>query len=520
MKSRSFATGALILAVGGMIAKLLGAVYRIPLTNILGAEGIGNYQLVFPLFALLLALSCNALPVAVSRMVASDRARELDHGIKNTMGASFTFALLAGLLSMALMMGVAPYLAKSQGVEGLEICYRILAPTIVFVGLSGVFKGWFLGMSNTIPCAAVQPLEQIVKLAVGIVLAKLLLPRGIIWGVAGALTGVGVSELVGLITLVVWYVATRMPSKGISLADPAFGLYRLSKTATPIMLSSLVFPIVTFVDSILIVKVLTFSGVEGAMAVTQYGLLTGPVSTLVNMPVVVALSLAVAIVPAVSSHLATYDVEAIKQKTALSIKLSYLIGVPCMVGAWILASPILKLLYPTMSPLESELSVRLLRVQSPVIVLLSQLEVFNATLQGLDKSSKVVLNVAIGGVVKIVLEILLIYRLGITGASVALVVFYALSGTLDMVLYQKLVGKNTQLVKSIGKILLSSAIMTVAIVYLPKIISSPLVATVVVTAVGMVVYFVAVALLKVLSSEEMKCLPLPSKKIKRKIEKI
>ena len=520
MKSTSFAKGALILAVGGMIAKLLGAVYRIPLTNILGAEGIGKYQLVFPLFALLLALSCNALPVAVSRMVASDRARGIDHGIKNTMGSSLLFALLAGVISMALMIGLAPFLAKVQGVEGLEICYRILAPTILVVGLSGVLKGWFLGMSYTIPCAAVQPIEQIVKLAVGIIAAKLLLPRGVIWGVAGALMGVGVSELVGLITLATWYAASRMPAKGISLVDPAFGLYRLSKTAMPITLGALIFPIVTFVDSILIVKVLTYSGVDGAMSVTQYGLLTGPVSTLINMPVVVALSLAVAIVPAVSSHLATYDVEAIKQKTALSIKLSYLIGVPCMVGLWILASPILKLLYPTMSPLESALSARLLRVQSPTIVLLSQLEVFNATLQGLDKSSKVVLNVAIGGIVKIALEILLIYRLGIVGASLSLVVFYALSGVLDMVLYQKLVGKNTQLVKSIGKILLSSAIMTVAIVYLPKIISSPLVATVVVTAVGMVVYFVAVALLKVLSSEEMKCLPLQSKKTKRKIEKI
>ncbi|MGN0761651.1 MAG: oligosaccharide flippase family protein [Christensenellales bacterium] len=520
MRSTSFAKGALILAVGGVIAKILGAVYRIPLTNILGAEGIGKYQLVFPLFALLLALSCNALPVAVSRMVASDRARGLDHGIKNTMGASLLFATLTGLLSMALMIGVAPYLAKVQGVEGLEICYRILAPTILVVALSGVLKGWFLGLSDTLPCAIAQPIEQIVKLAVGILLAKLLMPRGVIWGVAGALMGVGVSELVGLVTLAIWYAVTRRESKGISFVDPAFGLYRLTKTATPITLSSLIFPIVTFVDSILIVKVLTYSGVDGAMAVTQYGLLTGPVSTLVNMPVVVALSLAVAIVPAVSSHLATYDVEAIKQKTALSIKLSYLIGVPCMAGMWILASPVLNLLYPTMSVLEKGLSVRLLRMQTPTIVLLSQLEVFNATLQGLDKAPKVVLNVAIGGLVKIALEIALIYRFGIVGASVSVVVFYALSGVLDIVLYQKMVGKNTQLVKSIGKILLSSAIMTVAIAYLPKIISSPLVATVVVTAVGIIVYFVAVALLKVLSSEEMKCLPLPSKITKRKCEKI
>lgn len=520
MKSRGFATGALILAVGGMIAKLLGAVYRIPLTNILGAEGIGNYQLVFPLFALLLAISCNALPVAVSRMVASDRARGLDQGIRNTMGASLLYATLAGLLSMALMIVVAPYLAKVQGVEGLEICYRVLAPTILVVALSGVIKGWFLGLSNTIPCAITQPIEQIVKLVVGLLLAKLLMPRGVIWGVAGALVGVGISELVGLVALVIWYAATHHQSKGISLADTTFGLYRLSKIAMPITLSSLIFPIVTFVDSILIVKVLTYSGVDGSMAVTQYGLFTGPVSTLVNMPVVVALSLAVAIVPAVSSHLATYDVESIKQKTALSIKLSYLIGVPCMAGMWILASPVLNLLYPTMSVLEKGLSVRLLRMQTPTIVLLSQLEVFNATLQGLDKAPKVVLNVAIGGIVKIVLEILLIYRLGIVGASVALVIFYALSGALDMALYQKLVGKNTQLVKSIGKILLSSAIMTVAIVYLPKLIASPLVTTVVVTAVGAIVYLIAVATLRVLSSEEIKCLPLASKKTKRKCEKI
>lgn len=505
-KYKSFGTSALVLAVASMVAKLLGAVYRIPLTNILGANGIGKYQLVFPLFALLLALSCNAIPVAISRLVARERAMGQYQNVRSIMGTSLIYMGASGLVATIFMLVIAYPLSIVQG-RDMYKCYLVLAPVIVVVAFSNAFKGWFLGCSNTMPNSVSQLVEQGVKLVFGLVLAKAFLRYGLTFSVVGALLGIGIAELVELVMVIVWYARSRDESKGLSGEN--FGYYwaYIGKVSTPIMVSGLIFPLLSFIDSILIVKELVYWGSEYDIAVSEYGLLTGPVYSLVNMPVVVALSLSIAIVPTVSQYVANYNLVSLKEKASMSIKLAYLVGLPCALGMCILSQPIIELLYPALTSSQTMLVVKLLRVQSIGIVFLSSLEVLGAVLQGLGKSRAVLVSVVVGGLIKILLEMILLAKLGIVGVCIAMVTFYLISSTIDMVIFRKMMGKNINLWKNVGKIALCSVIMSICVVLGTRWLDNHIAKLLVGVVVGIVSFGILVSINAIFEPIELASLP-------------
>ncbi len=500
-KTRSFGSSALALAVTSMVAKLMGAVYRIPLTNILGAVGIGKYQLVFPLFALLLAISCNAVPVAIARLVAHERALEQPRNVQSIMLTSIVYMGVSGLVAMIFMLVIAYPLSLVQGADMYK-CYLVLAPVIMVVGFSNAFKGWFLGSGNTMPNCVGQLIEQSVKLVFGLALAKVFSRYGLTFSVLGALLGIAISELLELGVVTIWYAKSCDESKGLSRENFGYWWGYIGKVATPIMASGLIFPLLSFIDSILVVKELVLVGAEYDLAVSEYGLLTGPVYSLVNMPVVVALSLSVAIVPAVSQNVANYNLVSLKEKASMSIKLAVLVGLPCACGMALLARSIVGLLYPVLSEAQVMLATRLLQVQSVGIVFLSLLEVLGAVLQGLGKSRAVLCSIAVGGLVKIGLEIVLIARLGIVGVCIAMVTFYAVSCVIDIVIFRKMVGKNSNLWKNVGKIVLCSVIMSICVVLSTKWLGSQIAKLVVGISVGVVIFGVLLGISGIFGADE------------------
>ncbi len=506
-KSRSFGSSALALAVTSMVAKLMGAVYRIPLTNILGANGIGKYQLVFPLFALLLALSCNAVPVAISRLVAQERALGKTDNVRSIMLASLVYMGVSGAVAMIFMLAIAYPLSIVQGADMFK-CYLVLAPVIEVVAFSNTFKGWFLGSGNTLPNCVGQLVEQGAKLVFGLVLAKAFGRHGLTFSVVGALLGIAISELLELVIVIIWYMKTADENKGFSRANFGYWWGYIGRVATPIMMSGLLFPLLSFVDSILIVKELVYWGMDYNIAVSEYGLLTGPVYSLVNMPVMVALSLSIAIVPAVSQNVANYNLVSLKDKASMSIKLAVLVGLPCACGMALVAEPIIKLLYPALSDMQTALAVKLLKVQSIGIVWLSVLEVVGAVLQGLGKSKEVLGSIVVGGLVKIGVEIILLARLGIVGVCIAMVAFYVVSSVIDMAIFRKMIGKNSKLWKNVGKIVLCSVIMSICVTLSTTWLDSQLAKLLVGVSVGVVSFGLAVILSGVFGADEIASLPL------------
>ena len=170
-KRSSFAVGAMVLAGAGFVSKFLGAIYRIPLTNILGAEGIGMYQLVFPIYALMLTLSSGGVPSAIARLVAERSGVNDEEGAKKVFFSSAVLLTLFGGIAVLSLVLLARPLAALQGNEALRYGYYAIAPAILIVAGSAYFKGWFQGNLDMMPSAYTQLIEQGVKMGAGLFLS-------------------------------------------------------------------------------------------------------------------------------------------------------------------------------------------------------------------------------------------------------------------------------------------------------------------------------------------------------------
>lgn len=455
---RRMVSGAAVLAIGSIVAKLLGALYRIPLTNILGAEGMGMYQLVFPVYALFMTLSTAGIPTALSRIVAEKKIA----GEPAKKYLASAMLILAALSSVAaiLTFSLAKYLAVWQGNGVTYPGFMLIAPSIILVGFIAGFRGWFQGEMYMLPTAVSNVIEQVVKLGVGIALSLVFIKRGVAYAVYGALAGITVSELAALLYLFVTYLVRgrKLAKEKLRITrDEARGMF---KVAFPIALVAVLLPLSSFFDSIIIVNVLKWSGVAQSAATAQYGLLSGPVNSLVNMPIVVIMSLAIAIVPAVSVSRIQRDIDGIMLKSRLSIKLTYLFGVPCAFFFAVFAPRIISVIYPALPQEQLLLAANLLRIVCANVVLLSAMQIYVSLLQALDRTKYAVLSLVCAIIVKIVLSIVLTKYIGILGAGVASLAMSAVAFLGVNIAFVKICGLHLE--KNVGLNLLCGVIMSLA----------------------------------------------------------
>lgn len=507
-------SGAAVLAIGSVFAKVLGALYRVPLTNILGAEGMGMYQLVFPVFALFMVLATAGIPTALSRMVAEKRAEGVPTK-KYLVSAIIVLATLGSLFAI-FTFSLAGKLAEWQGNADTRTGFVIIAPTLVLVSLIAGFRGWFQGEMYMLPTAISNIIEQVVKLGVGIGLSVAFLPRGVTAAVNGALIGIAISEACALAYLVITYFVRGRKLKGEKLHVTREDARIMFKVAFPIAIVAVLLPLSSFFDSVILVNVLKDSGVAQDIATAQYGLLSGPVNSLINMPIVVIMSLAVVVVPSVSVSRVQRDIDGVMLKSRLSIKLAYLIGVPCAFFFMTFAPRLLPIIYPALTPAQLSLSVNLLRVTAANIVFTSAMQIYVSLLQALDKTKYAVLSLAIAIAVKIVLSVVLTRYIGIMGGAVASLAMSATSFLGVNIAYNRICG--VRLEKSIGLNLLIGVIMALAGLGVSSLVENNILAT----ALGLVacaaIYIWLAFLFGLIGEEEMDYLPM--RKVLRAVHRV
>jgi len=168
-----------ILAIAGVITKLIGAFYRIPLLNIIGTEGNGYYSVAFSIYSVALMLTSYSLPLAVSKLVSARVAIGEYKNANKIFRGAMTFALLAGGIVSLLVFFGADFIATTiMHLDMSAYALRVLAPCILIVALLGVLRGFFQGMGSMIPTAISQVIEQIVNAVVSIAGAYLLFNAG------------------------------------------------------------------------------------------------------------------------------------------------------------------------------------------------------------------------------------------------------------------------------------------------------------------------------------------------------
>ncbi len=497
-------SGAAVLAVGSVVAKLLGALYRVPLTNILGAEGMGMYQLVFPVFALFIVLGTAGIPTALSRIVAEKNA--LGEPTKKYLTSAMLVLTALGAALGIIVFGLSGYIARWQGNEQTRYGYMIIAPTIIFVSAIAGFRGWFQGEMYMLPTAISNMIEQAVKLAVGIGLSVALKPRGVTAAAMGALLGVTASEVCALVYLLITYLVRGRKSGAQRVKLSGSEAREMFSIAFPIAIVALLMPLSNFFDSLIIVNMLKLSGLSYTDATAQYGLLSGPVNSLINMPVVIIMSLAVVVVPAVSVSRVKRDIGGVMLKSRLSIKLAYLIGIPCALYFAVFAPRLMPVIYPSLSPAQLRIAADLLRIASFNVVFLSAMQIYVSLLQALDRTKSVIVCLSAAIVLKVMLSLVLTRFVGVYGSMAASVAMAAAALIGTNVTYYKICGLHLE--KNIFLNALCGVIMALCGMMVSALVSSHIAATLAGIAVCAAAYVWTVFLFGLISREEIEYLPM------------
>lgn len=460
MSEKTLVRSASLLAVSTIIAKIIGACYRIPLTNILGAEGMGVYQLVFPVFALLLTLSSGAVPSAIAILISQKRA--IGEDTSKLFHSAFISMTLFGAVVTVALLALSKPLSLLQANTMTASGYIVVAPSIIFVSVISVFRGFFMGNKNMLPPAISQISESVIKLIVGLLLARLLINKGLEMAVLGALLGVTASELVTMLLLFFMYRDRQGLTGSISAVEMKGHIKEIASVAVPLTLGGIIIPLSLFIDSLLIVNLLK-GGLGTAGATTDYGLWSGTVSPLINLPIVLSLSLGVAVVPLLSEGKAQRNLPSITTKTAMCLKLALIIGAPFIILFLFLAEEVLNLLYPVLGAAQLKTAALLMRIESANMLALAVGQITSSVLQALGKTSAPVKALSICVALKIVLNLALLPLVGIKGAAIASVTGFGIYAAINLVLLNNLIGKTPSMAKNISLISVCGVIMSVII---------------------------------------------------------
>ena len=436
MRNNTFLKSAFVLSLGGLVAKVIGALYRIPLTGLLGGYGTGLYQMAYPLFCVLLTFSSAGIPSAFSRVIARERAQGEENG--QTVKAALRLFALLGVAGAALMCLFAPVMGMLQGDANLLRCYIYLAPSVFLVALIAVLRGYFQGKSDMAPTAVSEIIEQIFKAAAGLFFAYRYRNAPEI-AAAYTLLAVTISELFALGYLVVRY--RREYHVRRLRARPPKGKHILF-SALPVMAAASLLPLSQTVDSIVIVRLL--SGYT-ARAVSLYGLFSGGAIALVSLPATVCYGFAAATVPAVSSAMARGDEQGAVKRAFFALTLTLALAVPCAMGLFFLAKPIVALLYSSLSAEDTALLIRLVRLSSVSAVTLAGVDTLAACLTGMGRAKRAAVAMLIAVAVKFALQFALVSvpEIGIAGAAIASNICYLIAFFLDFMYTVKKKNRGT-----------------------------------------------------------------------------
>ncbi|MDD4079787.1 MAG: polysaccharide biosynthesis protein [Eubacteriales bacterium] len=447
-RQRSLVGGISILAAAGLICKVVGVLYRIPLANLIGPPGMGVYNQVFPTYNLMLAISSAGIPVAISRMVAGSLARGHAGNARRMFRIALIMLGLLGLVSMLVMMLFSGRFAQATGTPESKAGFMMIAPSLFFVCAMSAFRGYMQGQRRMWPTAISQLIEQVGKVGVALPLAYAGMARGgFVLGAAGALLGTTIAEGAAMLYMMADYLVARPrlvreAESDTSQPTPTKAIAReLVVTAIPITIGASIVPLAGAVDSFMLVRQMK-AYLPELEALSRYGIY-GLVLSLINVPTALAMAMSTNLVPAISEKRARRDHDGVKRDAATGIRLAMVVGLPSSVGMSLLAHPILTLLFGReYTPEQLRLGADLLEISSLTIVVFTLVQATSGILQGMRKQRIPMYTLAAGIVVKIAINYTAVNRpeINIGGAPYASLACYILSGGLNLYYVIKITG--------------------------------------------------------------------------------
>lgn len=412
-----------ILAAASILVRLIGLIYRIPLTRIVGDEGMGYYSNAYEIYNLALLISSYSLPLAISKLVAARESRRQYKNSYRLFLCALIIALIVGGIAALIVFAGAGFFAEVFcSSPNSAIPLKVLAPTIFVFAIMGVLRGFFQGKKTMIPTSVSQVIEQIVHGVVSVWAAYELMRVHSLseqisaYGAAGGTAGTLVGAIAGLGFLVFVFsiyspILKRQVAKDRSGVRESYAalIKMIALTTIPLILSQTVYQISGVVDLSIFGHLMEGKGFPEAVRSEMTGIYNNKYRQLTNLPVGIATAMGAAVMPALTAAFTREHYNEVRHKAAVSIKLNMIIAIPSAVGMAILAGPILQLLYADTNPM----SVNMLRFGSAAIIFFALSTITNNILQGINRMNIPVIHAGIALVIHIVLLIVMIQFLNL-----------------------------------------------------------------------------------------------------------
>lgn len=539
MAKKSFVKGAAVLAVAGLFVKILGAVFRIPLANMIGDTGMGNYAPAYAVYNFFLVLATAGIPVAISRMV-SERVSFGQFGEAHRVFKVSRYLMMTiGILTfVCVFFGAEEIIRLSHMPSGSALAMKSIAPALLFVPLMASYRGYFQGMQAMEPTAISQVVEQVFRVAVGLTLAYtmyhnaqdlLVANSGYTAdakGAAGATLGAAAGAIGGLLIMLIVYAFSKgkikqriIRERDVRRESGTQILKKIAIIAVPITIGASIMPIVNVIDAGMVNDRLLAAGWDKTVANGLYGQLTGFAGPLINFPQVLTQAVAMSLVPLVAAAYKQKDMAYLRENVSTGLRMAVILGLPCAFGLMVLSEPILLLLYPTKAAAAIS-AAPCLSILAIGVIFLSTVQTLTGVLQGIGKQMIPVRNMVVGVLVKIFMTYTLtaIPAINIKGAAMGTVIAYVVASILNIMAVRKYTGTRFDLRKTVIKPLISSGVMAIcawgSFQLLNALMPGSRMATVFAIFIAVIIYAIMVFATKTITKEEVRTMPKGQKLVK------
>lgn len=520
-----------LLAVASIISRVIGLVYRLPLTAIIGKEGNNYYGTAYEIYNLILLISSYSIPLAVSKLVATRMAQGQAKNAWKVLKGSLIFASLSGGgFALIVWFGADFFTTKLLATPLASIALKVLAPVIFLVAIAGVLRGFFQGLNSMMPTAFSQIAEQVVNAVVSVLAAYLLFDYGkkvgavlgdaddyaAAWGAAGGTLGTAMGAVASLAFLIFVISIYRRRFRRKMRRDRTRHsdsyrsiMWLLITTIIPVLMSTTLYNISSIIDQSIFKNFAIFQGYKQHTIDVWWGVYSGQYRVIINVPISIASAMASSSVPALTTAYKGGDMDLVRSRIHAATRFIMVIAFPCTVGIFVLAQPIQRLLFSDTDPTSGYM----LMVGAISVLFYSLSTLSNGLLQGIDKLKIPVKNAAISLVAQagFLLAAMQFFRANIYAVILANAFYAFLMCLLNGLAVSKYSGtkqdiKTTFIMPLIGSVIMGAAVLLVYKVIMSLLHSNAL-ATIISILIALVVYFVVMLLLGGITREELDKVP-------------
>ena len=533
-KNDNLVKQASFLAIAGIVSRIIGLLYRSPLSSIIGDLGLGYYQSAYAFYTIVLLISSYSIPSAISKIIAQKLALKEYRNAHRLFVGSLMYVIVVGTVASLVLFFGAHIFVEDAAVPVL----RVLAPTIFVYGILGVIRGYFQAHRSMSQTSLSQIIEQIVNAAVSVGAAALFIKLTMgtmeqpaegdrdamilraVRGAQGSALGTGMGVLAALIFMAIVYfvnrpdIVKRAKEDPTEISDTYFAVFKsIFGVVTPFILSTAVYNVFAPINNKIFVELYpAWRGIEQTVATANWGIFSGKAQVISNIPIAFSSAMAAAMIPQVTGFIVSKDRESACSRIGLGVKTTMLISIPCAAGIFTFAAPVMLLLFPNTRP-NIALGSHALMALSVSVVLIALSTLNSSILQSIGKLNAPIINAVIALVIQSVVLVLLLRftNLDVFAVAISYTVYAGIMAVLNQLAVRRAIGYVQEIETTFIKPFASSAVMCLASYGVYRLIllsgCDERIAVIPAVAIAVPIYFLFLIILRSVNEKELKALP-------------